>query len=293
MASRRGSTTPTATASRTSPATSTATAPSTSAAPRPCTWWAARWAASSAATWAGSSRRSRPSSPSSAAAGSSDIGTRSSLGGVRDAMVLRMMAPLVLLRDGAVFEAVPDLVEYQEVKVGTLTKTPKPGSIAVLKNLTSGEWRCARVQANGHLRVAVPSDKGNQLELSFYEGELKTQERDGLHPRGRAGRARLCLRRRREVPGRDVRGGQSLRRGERWLRPAARQPRAAAHAGPGAGGARGRRPGEHRALHARRANAHLRHRRDGLDARVLHQHHGRPGRAHGVGRDDVARRAGW
>ena len=64
-------------------------------------------------------------------------------------MVLRMMAPLVLLRDGAIYEAVPDLVEYKEVKVGTLTKTPRVGSIAVLRNLDSGEWRCGRVQAGG------------------------------------------------------------------------------------------------------------------------------------------------
>jgi hypothetical protein len=116
--------------------------------------------------------------------GLSDIGTRSSLSGVRDAMVLRMMAPLVLLRDGAIYEAVPDLVEYKEVKVATLSTTPKVGSIAVLRNLTSGEWRCARVQTGGKLRVAVPSDKGNKLELSFYEGELPSQKREGCVPEG-------------------------------------------------------------------------------------------------------------
>ena len=116
--------------------------------------------------------------------GLSDIGTRSSLSGVRDAMVLRMMAPLVLLRDGVVYEAAPDLVEYKEVKVGTLSVTPKVGSIAVLRNLDSGEWRCARVQANGHMRVAVPSDKGHRLELSFYEGELASQKREGCLPEG-------------------------------------------------------------------------------------------------------------
>ncbi|HEY0881777.1 MAG TPA: hypothetical protein VGD87_09610, partial [Archangium sp.] len=116
--------------------------------------------------------------------GLSDIGTRSSLSGVRDAMVLRMMGPLLLLRDGVVYEAAPDLVEYKELEVGRLTSTPKPGSLAVLKNLTSGEWRCARVQQNGRLRVAVPSDKGHKLELSFYEGELPTREREGCVPEG-------------------------------------------------------------------------------------------------------------
>ena len=116
--------------------------------------------------------------------GLSDIGARSTLGGVRNAMVLRMMAPLVLVRDGAVYEYVPDLTDEKELKVGTLTKTPKPGSMAVLRNLDSGEWRCGRVQPNGHLRVAVPSDKGHRLELSFYEHELPTQERTGCIPQG-------------------------------------------------------------------------------------------------------------
>ena len=116
--------------------------------------------------------------------GLSDIGARSSLSGVRDAMVLRMMAPLVLLRDGVVYEAVPDLVEYRELRVGTLSITPSIGSLAVLRNLDTGEWRCARVQANGHLRVAVPSDKGHRLELSFYEGELAPKEREGCVPAG-------------------------------------------------------------------------------------------------------------
>jgi hypothetical protein len=114
--------------------------------------------------------------------GLSDIGTRSSLSGVRDAMVLRMMSPLVLVHDGAVFEMAPDLVDGREVKVATLTTPPARGTMAVLKNLDTGEWRCGRVQADGRLRIAVPSDKGNRLSLSFYAGELKPREREGCEP---------------------------------------------------------------------------------------------------------------
>ncbi|MDP3232904.1 MAG: hypothetical protein Q8N26_09015 [Myxococcales bacterium] len=116
--------------------------------------------------------------------GLGDIGVRSSLSGVRDAMVLRMMGPLVLLRDGVVYEGVPELVDYRERKVATLETLPKPGSIAVLTNLDSKEWRCARVQANGRLRVAVPSDKGHRLELAFYDGPLESREREGCVPAG-------------------------------------------------------------------------------------------------------------
>ncbi|MFZ5446814.1 MAG: alpha/beta hydrolase family protein [Myxococcota bacterium] len=116
--------------------------------------------------------------------GLGDIGTRSSLSGVRDAMVLRMMAPLILVKDGQVTEFVPDLVEGKALPVATLKTAPKPGSLAVLTNLTTGEWRCARVQPNGHLRVAVPSDKGNRLALAFYAEELPSREREGCEPRG-------------------------------------------------------------------------------------------------------------
>ena len=70
-------------------------------------------------------RRSTPSSPSSAAAGWRTSAPAARSRGVRDAMVLRMMAPLVLLRDGVVYEAVPDLINYVELKVGTLTTTPE------------------------------------------------------------------------------------------------------------------------------------------------------------------------
>ncbi len=119
--------------------------------------------------------------------GLGDIGVRSSLSGVRDGMVLRMMAPLVLLRDGVLYEAVPNLTDYTEIKVATLHATPKAGSLAVLKNLDTGEWRCGRVQPNGRLRVAVPSDQGNRLSLTFYAGELPSKEREGCVPGGEPG----------------------------------------------------------------------------------------------------------
>ncbi len=108
----------------------------------------------------------------------SEVGTRSSLGGVRDAMILRMMGPLLLVRDGFLYQAFPDLVNYKEVKVGPIPALT-PGKIAVLQNLTSGEHRCARVQANGHLRVAVSSDKGDKLRLSVFDEELPSREREG------------------------------------------------------------------------------------------------------------------
>lgn len=108
----------------------------------------------------------------------SEVGTRSSLGGVRDAMILRMMGPLMLVRDGVLYQGFPDLVNYKEVKVGPIGALT-PGKIAVLENLTSGEHRCARVQAKGRLRVAVSSDKGDKLRLSIFDEELPSHAPEG------------------------------------------------------------------------------------------------------------------
>ncbi len=114
----------------------------------------------------------------------SEVGTRSSLSGVRDAMILRMMGPLLLVRDGALYQAFPDLVDYKEVKVGPMPKLT-PGHIAVVENLTSGEHRCARVQPNGRLRVAVSSDEGDKLRLSVFDQELPSHAPEGCMVTGK------------------------------------------------------------------------------------------------------------
>jgi len=111
-----------------------------------------------------------------------EIGTRSSLGGVRNAMILRMMGPLLLVHDGALYQMFTDLTEDKQVKIANLPQTP--GKIAVLENLDTHEYRCARVQDKGLLRIAVSSDKGNHLRLSFYDKELPSKEREGCEPQG-------------------------------------------------------------------------------------------------------------
>ncbi|MBI5478844.1 MAG: hypothetical protein HY906_08315 [Deltaproteobacteria bacterium] len=118
----------------------------------------------------------------------SEIGTRSDLGQVRNPLVLRMMGPLFLVRNNAgaavVSQMVPNLTKTAEPELATLPAPLRPGSLAVLRNLKTQEWRCARAQANGHLRVAVPSDEGDALRLEFYAEELPSQPREGCNPTG-------------------------------------------------------------------------------------------------------------
>ena len=116
----------------------------------------------------------------------SEIGTRSDLRQVKDPLVLRMLGPLMLVHPDAkgtpsLFQMLPDLGKSTEVKVASLPKLV-PGKIAVITNLKTGEWRCGRVQPNGHLRLAVSSDEGDRLRFELYDVELPTRLREGCEP---------------------------------------------------------------------------------------------------------------
>jgi hypothetical protein len=117
----------------------------------------------------------------------SEIGFRSSLSGVRNAMVLRALAPLYW-SDGTTLElTVPD-AEVEEVTrdVHDLPSQLGPADTVVLSNLTTGEHRCGAVQKDGRFRVSVPSDKGDRLSLSAYAGPLPPEDRTGCSLRGAA-----------------------------------------------------------------------------------------------------------
>ncbi|MBE2253758.1 MAG: hypothetical protein IAE78_29785 [Myxococcus sp.] len=116
----------------------------------------------------------------------SEIGARTALGQVKNPLVLRMFAPLFLVRDSnapVLSVMYPSAVKSVELKLAALPKLT-PGSIAVMRNLTTKEWRCARVQKNGHLRLSVPSDQGDALRFELYDQELPSQEKTGCDPTG-------------------------------------------------------------------------------------------------------------
>jgi len=118
----------------------------------------------------------------------SEIGTRSDLRQVRDPLVLRMLAPLMLVHpdaqgNNALFQMIPDLGRAVELKVGNLPALT-PGAIAVVTNQKTGEWRCGRVQKNGHLRLAVSSDMGDKLKFEIFNKELPSRPREGCDPAG-------------------------------------------------------------------------------------------------------------
>ncbi|MHB8877446.1 MAG: hypothetical protein ACYC8T_27455 [Myxococcaceae bacterium] len=122
--------------------------------------------------------------PVSGAGGLGDVGVRSIQGGVAEAVNLRMMGPLLVTlknTDGKldVWQYLPDLNDLGKVKLGPLDYTPEDGDTAIARNLTTGEYRCARVLPGGLLRAAVSSDQGDLLRLEIYGGALPPQPREG------------------------------------------------------------------------------------------------------------------
>lgn len=112
----------------------------------------------------------------------SEIGGRSALGGVKTAMVLRMLGPLFYSEGGAtpILKVAVNDAEGNEARLA-LHELPAlaPADTVVLFNLDNGEVRCGAVSASGAFRVSVPADKGDRLELRAYAGPLPPRARIG------------------------------------------------------------------------------------------------------------------
>ncbi len=115
--------------------------------------------------------------PISGGGGLPEIGLRSIQGGVREAVNLRLLGPLLVSKIGAgggleLWQQVPDLNHLGEVKLANLPGPMVGGDTAVLWNKTTGEYRCFRVGPKGTLRAAISSDQGDRYRLSVFEGAL-------------------------------------------------------------------------------------------------------------------------
>lgn len=109
----------------------------------------------------------------------SEIGTRSTLGGIRDAMVLRALGPIFYADNGKLMVRV-NSGQTSDVAL-SVAELPAlmPKDTVVLENRKTGEYRCAAVQDSGTFRVTVSSDVGNPLVLSVYHGPLAPRTPEG------------------------------------------------------------------------------------------------------------------
>ncbi len=108
-----------------------------------------------------------------------EVGPRSSLGGVRNAMVLRLLAPLFTNENGVLTMTGPERQgDEVNLAVHALPSLAQNDTVIVINNKTH-EYRCGLVQAGGKFRVAVPTDEGDPLEFRAYAGTLPSHEREG------------------------------------------------------------------------------------------------------------------
>jgi hypothetical protein len=109
----------------------------------------------------------------------SEIGTRSTLSGVKNAMVLRTVGP-VFYADGGKLMARVNEGQTSDIAL-QLADVPamEPKDTVVLTNRKTGEHRCAAVQPSGTFRVTVAVDAGDPLDLAFFRGPLAPRAPEG------------------------------------------------------------------------------------------------------------------
>lgn len=115
--------------------------------------------------------------PIAGGGGLGDIGIRSLQGGVREAVVLRIMGPVYTgalnAETGAleVTTVVPNLARTARVRIGDLPGA-QVGDTVVGENLANGVVGCGLIAADGTSRLHLESDVGDPTRLSLYRGHV-------------------------------------------------------------------------------------------------------------------------
>jgi len=123
-------------------------------------------------------------SPIVAGGGLMDVGWRSDLGGVVEAVVGKVMNPLVLGRadDSGGIRIVQYLSSWtsmREVHIATLPTIPSGGRVRV-ENLDNGEIRETGIPEDGLFRVGVPSDAMDYAEKRHVTGMPESGPEEGV-----------------------------------------------------------------------------------------------------------------
>jgi hypothetical protein len=121
--------------------------------------------------------------PVVAGGGLMDVGWRSNLGGVVEAVVGRVLNPMILgypQADGSLRVAwhVVSAVDMREVTIGTVSAWP-PGGRVVVTNLDNGEEREAWLRADGSFRTGIPADAADATEKRLLAGIPETGPIEG------------------------------------------------------------------------------------------------------------------
>lgn len=113
--------------------------------------------------------------PISGGGGLGDVGIRSKQGGVREAVILRIMGPVYVGKldpaTGALAlgTVVPDLNDDAHVALGTVAGV-SVGDTVVGYDLATGARGCGLVQPNGDVRLHVAENEGDRTRIEVYRG---------------------------------------------------------------------------------------------------------------------------
>ncbi len=123
--------------------------------------------------------------PTAGAGGLIDVGVRSMQGGVREAVILRTLGPLVVgvpsegLSERSACGAgqislrfvMPTVNRTAETEFACLDADELgEGDVVVVRNLRSKEVRCAALDAEARFRINLPADTEDPISVAFYEG---------------------------------------------------------------------------------------------------------------------------
>jgi hypothetical protein len=141
--------------------------------------------------------------PGSGGGGLTDIGLRSFQGGVVEAVILRMMGPLLVAVPAAerktcdafsrdkdrctvcgseqtsIRWVLPDVNGTGEVEVACVEQGTIAGTTVLVRNLDNDEVKCARVGDDARFRVGLPSTAGDRVVATFWEGIDRVESYEG------------------------------------------------------------------------------------------------------------------
>lgn len=131
--------------------------------------------------------------PGSGGGGLIDIGIRSFQGGVIEAVLLRLLGPLLVTveakerppcaesdsRECTVCSpeqislrwVVPNLNDTGEVEIQCLKAGAVANTTVFVSNLDNGELRCTGIGGDERMRIGIPSSIGDRIYVAFYDGK--------------------------------------------------------------------------------------------------------------------------
>jgi len=124
--------------------------------------------------------------PTAGAGGLIDVGVRSTQGGVREAVILRTMGPLITSRintegpsetsgcdagERGLRFVVPDVNDDRVFEFACVPEEDfQENDVVIARNLYNGEARCVAIDGEGRIRIGLPSDANDVIQVEIYEG---------------------------------------------------------------------------------------------------------------------------